>query len=57
MSHPSQDAIVDQAESEAIDHVLNILGIEPDHPAFDKLVDIKAEKIFKELSERPGPHG
>jgi hypothetical protein len=56
MSHPSNDAIIDQAETEAIEAIVN-KGIDPKHPAFDRLVDIKQEQIYQELLERPGPHG
>ena len=53
---PFVDAIIDQAETEAIEAIVN-KGIDPDHPAFDRMVDIKQEEIYKELLERPGPHG
>jgi len=56
MSHYSNDAIIDQAETEAIEAIVN-KGIDPNHPAFDRLVDIKQEQIYQELLERPGPHG
>ena len=55
MSHPSNDAIIDQAETEAIEAILKI--VDPDHPAFDRMVDIKQEEIYKELLSRPGPYG
>ena len=56
MSHPSNDAIIDQAETKAIEYIVN-KGIDPDHPAFDRMVDIKMKKLYEEALERPGPHG
>lgn len=56
MSHPATDQIMDRAESDAIEFVLD-LGIDTTNPAFDKMVDIKMEEFYKEAMEQPGPHG
>jgi hypothetical protein len=40
----------------AIEHYID-KGIDHKNPVFDKLVDRKAEEIFEELINRPGPHG
>ena len=56
MSHPSNDQIASQAENQAIEIVLD-KGIDPNHPGFDKLVDIQAKRIFEDLVNQPGPHG
>ena len=56
MSHPNNDALASQAETEAIEYYIN-KGIDQNNPVFDKMVDIKAEKIFEELMNRPGSNG
>ena len=56
MSNPANDAIIDRAELDAIEFVLD-KGVDQDHPGFDKLVDIKFKELVKEAMEAPGPHG
>ena len=56
MSQESTDKIASQAENQAIEIVLD-KGIDPNHPGFDKLVDIQAKQIFEDLINQPGPHG
>ena len=56
MSHPANEALASQAESEAIEHVLD-LGLDITNAIFDKMVDKKAIEILEELMNRPGPNG
>ena len=55
MSHPSNDQLASQAETQAIEEVLD--KVSHNNPAFDRLVDIRADKILQELLSQPGPRG
>ena len=57
MSHPANEALVDRAETEAIEYVLNLGLRDLSNGIFDKMVDKKAEEILQDLINRPGPHG
>ena len=59
MSHLANDALAEQAETEAIEYVLDLdlAGRGISNSVIDKMIDKKAAKIFDELINRPGPHG
>ena len=57
MSHPVNDALMDKAVDLAIEFWINKGVDHNNNPVFDKIVDRKAAKIFKELMNKPGPHG
>ena len=59
MSHPANDALAEQAETEAIEHILNLdlAGRGISNSVIDKMIDRKAAEILEDLINRPGPHG
>ena len=59
MSHPSNEAIASQAETEAIEYVLNLdlAGRGISNHIIDKMIDKKQQEIYEDLINRPGPHG
>ena len=59
MSHPSNEAIAIQAESEAIEYILDLdlAGRGISNHIIDKIIDKKQAEIYEELINRPGPHG
>jgi len=60
MSNQSNENLASQAESQAILEILNFqekLGQTFPITVFDKMVDKKAEEIFEDLMNQPGPCG
>ena len=59
MSHPSNDAIASQAETEAIEYVLNLdlAGRGISNHIIDKIKKKKQKEIYEDLINQPGPHG